>query len=49
MPVAEEVFALHDASARIEAVYPDCDHDFPPEVRREAYEFIDRVLQHENP
>lgn len=26
----------------LEAVYPDCEHDFPPEVRQQAYAFLDR-------
>jgi dienelactone hydrolase len=29
----------------LRVVYPDCGHDFPPETRREAYEFIDRALR----
>lgn len=26
--------------------YPDCDHDFPPDVRRVAYSFLDTHLSH---
>ena len=29
---------------RLRATHPDCGHDFPPEVREEAYSFIERVL-----
>ncbi len=43
---AREVFALLGAADRLQVRYPDCGHDFPPEVRREAYELIDRVLEH---
>lgn len=40
------VFALFDAADKLEVRYPDCQHDFPPEVRREAYAFLDRHLHH---
>jgi hypothetical protein len=40
------VYALFGADDRLQVRYPDCGHDFPPEVRREAYAFIDRVLNH---
>ena len=30
---------------RLVAVYPDAGHDFPPEVREQAYAFIDRHLR----
>ncbi|GIW94197.1 MAG: hypothetical protein KatS3mg110_2238 [Pirellulaceae bacterium] len=26
-------------------VYPDCGHDFPPEVRQEVYDWLDKVLR----
>jgi hypothetical protein len=29
----------------LQANYPDCGHDFPPEARKIAYEFIDRWLK----
>ena len=40
------VYALLGAADRLQIRYPDCAHDFPPAVRREAYEFIDRILRH---
>ncbi len=40
-PVYEKVFG---AGERLVAVHPDCGHDFPPEIRRQAYEFLDRWL-----
>jgi len=43
---AHPVFKLLGAADRLEVRHPDCGHDFPPEVRREAYAFIDRVLNH---
>jgi pimeloyl-ACP methyl ester carboxylesterase len=29
---------------RLVAVYPDAAHDFPPEIRKQAYDFLDRSL-----
>lgn len=39
------VYGLLGAKERLAANYPDCGHDFPPEVRRVAYEFLDRWLK----
>jgi acetyl esterase/lipase len=41
---AREVFTLLRASDQFVVRYPDSAHDFPPEVRQEAYAFLDRVL-----
>ena len=30
---------------RFESVHPDCKHDFPPNVREQAYAFVDRILR----
>ncbi len=46
IPEAAKVFRLFGAEERLVVCYPDCEHDFPPEVRRKAYRFIDRVLHH---
>ena len=43
---AQEVFALLGAADQLQIRYPNCNHDFPPEVRREAYAFIDHIFQH---
>jgi dienelactone hydrolase len=43
---AGQVFSLLDARDRLVVRYPDCGHDFPPEIRREAYAFIDKILGH---
>jgi dienelactone hydrolase len=45
-PKAREVFALLGAADRLQIRYPDCAHDFPPEIRRDAYSFMDGILQH---
>jgi len=37
-------YRLLGADDRFVVRQPDCDHDFPPEVREEAYAFLDRVL-----
>jgi dienelactone hydrolase len=33
------------AKDRLVAVHPECGHDFPPDVRKQASEFVDRVLK----
>jgi len=43
---AQPVYALYETAAKLHAVHPDCEHDFPPETRREAYAFIDEALGH---
>lgn len=45
-PVAREVFKLLGVEDHLEIAYPDCAHDFPPAVRRQAYAFIDQILDH---
>ena len=42
---ASPVYRLHEAADNLEVVYPDAGHDFPLEVRRRAYAFIDRHLR----
>jgi predicted dienelactone hydrolase len=42
---ANPVYDLLGVSDNLKAVYPDAQHDFPPEIRRQAYEFIDGVLK----
>ncbi len=34
-----------EAAEKLAANYPDCAHDFPPEVREAAYGFLDRWLK----
>lgn len=42
---AKPIYALYGAEESLQANYPDCAHDFPPDVRKVAYEFIDRHLK----
>jgi acetyl esterase/lipase len=44
IPRAAAVYELLGVPENIEVRYPDCEHDFPPEMRQEAYRFIDRVM-----
>jgi putative membrane-bound dehydrogenase-like protein len=46
---AQPVFDLLGASERLQVRYPESGHDFPPEVRREAYAFLDKALGHTPP
>ena len=41
---ARPVYASRGAADRLVAVHPDCGHDFPREVREQAYAFVERVL-----
>ncbi len=40
-PIYERVF---EAGGRLVATHPACGHDFPPEIREQAYRFLDRWL-----
>jgi dienelactone hydrolase len=42
---ARPVYELLGASEKLAAFYPDCKHDFPPEARKGAYEWLDRWLK----
>jgi len=42
---ARPVYALFKASDKLAIAQPDCEHDFPPEVREAAYRFVDRMLK----
>jgi len=43
---AGRIYELLAARDQLQVRYPDCGHDFPDDVRREAYQFIDIVLEH---
>jgi hypothetical protein len=45
---AKPVFALYGHPERLRVEHPDCDHDFPQEMREEAYKLIDAVLNVKN-
>ena len=42
---ARPVYELLGAKDKLAANYPDCKHDFPPEVRQVAYAWLDRWLK----
>ena len=42
---AKSVYELLGAKDKLAAIYPDCKHDFPPEARKAAYEWLDRWLK----
>lgn len=42
---ARPVFELHGKPARLRLEHPDCEHDFPPEMRELAYQFLDTALR----
>ena len=41
---ARPVYELLAAKENLVEVHPDCGHSFPPEARRAAYQFLDKVL-----
>jgi dienelactone hydrolase len=42
---ARPVYELLGTKEKLAANYPDCGHDFPPEARKTAYEWLDRWLK----
>lgn len=45
IPKAKEVYELFGAGENLQVRYPACEHDFPTEIRTEAYKFIDAALK----
>jgi pimeloyl-ACP methyl ester carboxylesterase len=43
---ASEVYRFLEAEDNLQVRYPQAEHDFPPEVRLQAYRFIDKILGH---
>jgi len=41
---ARPIYALYDHAERLRVMHPDCEHDFPPEMRQAAYALFDSVL-----
>jgi pimeloyl-ACP methyl ester carboxylesterase len=41
-----EVYKLFKADGNLQIRYPESGHDFPIEVRLEAYRFLDKILKH---
>ena len=45
LQAAAPVYELLNARQWLAAVHPECGHDFPPQTRQAAYEFVDKVLK----
>jgi pimeloyl-ACP methyl ester carboxylesterase len=45
LDAARPVYELLHAGEKLTANYPDCKHDFPPEVRKVAYDWLDPWLK----
>ncbi len=43
---ASTVYGFLGAENKLQVCYPNAGHDFPPEVRQEAYFFLDKILEH---
>lgn len=41
---AKPIYDLYGAADKLQALYPDCGHDFPPEIREAAYRFLSESL-----
>ena len=41
---ASAVYRLYGVPQNLQVAHPDCEHDFPPEVREAAYRFLDQRL-----
>lgn len=41
---ARPIFNLHGHDERLRVQHPDCEHDFPPDMREAAYQLFDAVL-----
>ena len=39
------IFRLYGVRENLQVAHPDCEHDFPPEIREQAYEFLDQHLR----
>ena len=46
---ARPVYQLTASTKRLTVVHPDCDHNFPEEIRKQAYRAIDSVLKPPTP
>lgn len=42
---ASAIYALHGQPDHLRVIHPECAHDFPPEMREEAYRLFDAVLK----
>ena len=42
---AKDVYRLYDQPQRLQVEHPDCEHEFPEELREKAYRLFDAVLR----
>ena len=42
---ASRIYKLHGAPDHLKVLHPDCEHDFPPEMREAGYKLFDTVLK----
>ncbi|MFP6601401.1 MAG: alpha/beta hydrolase, partial [Pirellulaceae bacterium] len=42
---AKLVYGLFEKRSSLQAVYPDCGHDFPEPVRQQVYRWLDEQLK----
>lgn len=49
LAAAKPVYELLGAGDRLAVTYPDAEHDFPPEARQAAYQWMDRWLEKDWP
>lgn len=45
MKAASAVYLIYGVPQNLQVVHPDCEHDFPPEVREAAYRYLDQRLR----
>ena len=45
LAAAAPIYELLGAPGALKASHPDCPHDFPPDVRAQAYAFLDKALK----
>lgn len=46
IPEIRKVYRLFGAADNLQVRYPEAGHDFPPQIRAEAYRFLDQHLNH---
>lgn len=46
IPVAGSIYSLFNAREELILLTPDCDHNFPTDMRLQSYNVMDRVLKH---
>ena len=46
---AKPIYQLYDRPTELKVLHPDIEHDFPPEMRQQAYEFLEANYQNPAP